>query len=133
MTTTDLTAPDVCSGTGERATVIRLRRAEGPIELLSDDWSEFTGPQVWAQARSTLLAWSRTAPGDGSVDKTDFQVVFADGARYSGCFGLTSTDVDLPGHIRGHLRYVASDPHRLFDPCDVRDAQAFLDGYQLGD
>ena len=113
------------------ALTITLTRAEGPSPLPAA--ATAAGPDVWADARALLRGWSYTAPRSRDavgVDKVDFVVAYADGQTYSGTFGLTDTDLDLPAHMRRHLDAVATHP--LFDAADRADAAAFLTGYAIG-
>lgn len=114
---------------------IELHRAEGPAGQMGT--VTVTGPDCFTRAGAQLRHWSTTAPRDGSVDKTDFTVAFADGSTYSGCYGLVFADTgDLAQHIRDFVSWMA-DPANLVkigDPAE--DAAAYstwLATYRLTD
>ena len=126
----DPDSSETAAASRHRAVQIRLTRAEGPVHSLHEP-RVFDGANPWAGAHAQLVAWGLTAPSDGSVDKTDFTIVYDDGATYEGTFGLTQNHPDLPGHMRDHfeacLEYADVLPD--VDPGDVR---RFLDSYEIG-
>ena len=114
-----------------RAVRINLHRAEGFTALMTKDPVRFDGLDPWAGAEAALRQWALTAPRDGTVDKTDFTVVYEDGFEYSGCFGLKFDDTDLPGHIRGFCEHVVA--HRQhYGHIDVDAVERFLHTHELG-
>lgn len=118
--------------TKKPATSIRLNRAEGCSTSLAHEGVEFIGPNPWSEARAQLQMWAFTAPRDGSVDKTDFTVTYADGETYDGVFGLTFTDTDLPGHMRRFLEHLLEHPDVYGRDVDMDDVTTFLREYEIG-
>lgn len=66
---------------------IWLSRAEGPTKDLRD-WTFAS----YIQASDQLRLNARTVSKDGTYDKHDFRIVFADGFAYSGRYDLTHED-----------------------------------------
>ncbi|QNK01727.1 hypothetical protein [Dyella telluris] len=67
----------------------------------------------WEDAKARLRQIAGFAPKDGSYDKTDFTVVFADGEEYKGRFDVHHHEyhggepLDLAQHMRWHLQFHA--------------------------
>jgi hypothetical protein len=76
---------------------IWIRRVEGDIH----DLGEWTFPS-WHSAEDHLDAASLTAPKDGSYNKHDFKITWADGVTYGGRYDLTFGP--RPNRLRSQVR-----------------------------
>jgi len=94
----------------ETTTKIRLRsilihRAEGrPEECIERRVSSFE------EADAVIRQMARTAPEDGSYDKTDIVVEFEDGKKFGFRFDMErghSISVNLQGDARRHVEFFA--------------------------
>lgn len=91
----------------EKPVEIRINRVEGPVSLC--DRAEVA--RSYGEAVAILQRHAGTAPDDGSYDKVDFEIRFADGASYSGRFDLTRRGhPDLAAQARGVLAWMQENP-----------------------
>ena len=84
---------------------IWLSRAEG----WHDECSSITlsnSPELWQRANLVLMAWSYTAPRDGSYHKCDFKVTYEDGETYEGRFDLVHFSIELPNFSKHVCEFV---------------------------
>jgi len=68
--------------------------------------------KTWAEAKKALLNLSEYAPKNGSYDKTDFRIDWADGQVYTGRYDLVHHSVEMPdlrGHVESHLKFVVGE------------------------
>jgi len=109
---------------------IWLSRAEGPSAQCRD-WTF----KSYASANTRLARNAFSAPEGGAYDKHDFEIVFADGARYRGRYDLSreETNPSIGAHARQYLSWIASDPQAeaLFGADDRRGAAEFLETHDF--
>jgi hypothetical protein len=86
---------------------VYLRRAEGP-SYQCRDW---TFDNI-LDAHTQLCSNTRTAPKDGTYDKHDFTVIWADGHEYEGRYDLEGTEISpsLTAEIRNLMTWLRDDP-----------------------
>lgn len=106
---------------------ITITRREGPV-------AECGKPVVvdsWLGANSALGNIGRNAPETGGYDKTDFCIVFDNGDLYAGRVDVQRDHAwggyNLEGHVRTHLKYVASNHSGQFPAEVIAEASAMLD------
>lgn len=84
---------------------VDLERVEGRID------ERFAASFSSVEAAERLLAlWARTAPDDGTYDRTDFLVTFEDGETYGGRIDLQRQHEEgysILGHIRDEVAFYA--------------------------
>jgi hypothetical protein len=92
-------------------TAVYLHRAEG----LTKEIETLTVHSL-NEADEVLRRWARTAPRDGSVHKTDFQIKWADGQTYSGHYGLKRDDTLKSNLIGSHIQHELAFYAGIFCP-----------------
>lgn len=125
-----------------RATKITVMRAEGPSDLCGKV-HEFTGGDVWQEARRHLVLASISAPGHPldphplGYHKTDFTVTWEDGEIYSGTLCMTYHEYSIARHMQEYLQHVIDnhDDYVLMgsEIPDVDALRNFLSTYEIGD
>lgn len=110
---------------------IMLTRAEGPIDLCTSRYCA-----DFETASHEIIANSRTAPKGGAYDKHDFEIHFEDGYKYSGRFDVQHYTYEnfewcIAKHVKDFVQYVIDDPNGLWGDGDHKEAQEFLDKYDL--
>lgn len=109
---------------------IRIRRAEGFHHETKDTYrfSSFTAADV------CLRRMARTAPEDGSYNKTDFWVVYANGYQYSGRFDLKREHQAGANLLSTHMgeflgilagRFVPLYVRTAASPRELKEAEGF--------
>jgi hypothetical protein len=104
---------------------IWIRRAEGPTK----DLGELTVAS-YREADEQLARWARTAPKPGSgVNKTDFQVMWANGETYDGVYGLEREDTLKSNLLGSQIQHFLGFHAGLFCPQSMTREQyeAYLD------
>jgi len=85
---------------------ITITRGEGPTHLCGIPHTAST----WREAGDILKRMAASAPAEGGYDKTDFEIVFSNGERYSGRYDLKRHDEiygDLYRHVVRYCEYYA--------------------------
>lgn len=123
---------------------IQLTRAEGPKQ--GSDFSTRT-VATCHDASMLLFQWCDSAPSDGSVDKCDFVMLFADQTTYTGQYGLQHWSRVMPDFRKEVLRRLlcstprvcpfsrTEDQHRAIlerlGPLRIARYEALLDQYEF--
>lgn len=89
-------------------TEVRIRRAEGPHELCDREFRVFIGRTAEDDGNAYLREIARTAPKDGSYDKTDVKLLFENGQEWDARFDIKhpsqpDNDTDLRKHVYDFL------------------------------
>jgi hypothetical protein len=87
---------------------ITITRAEGPIEDCNVP-KTFEGPTCWEEANAWMLRQSHSFPADGTCDKHDLEIVFADAGVFKDQLSCErDPDTwDLPRHLRRVMEFQA--------------------------
>lgn len=125
---------------------IWLQRAEGYIEEIERDGEHTVS--TFAEAATVLKRWALTAPKDGTYDKCDFKVTYADGDTYEGRFDLEYKHAQEADPLGAHMRdvvtfhagvrcpaHMTSGKYAAFvgaRPDKQIEAAKFLTTYQIG-
>lgn len=108
---------------------ITITRGEGPSEECDKPRTATT----WVEANRILKGMARTAPQKG-YDKTDFTILFTNGAIYAGTYNLTFNDRiegDLYKHVTDHCEFYAGVCKRLPPHIKPEQYQQIIEGSTL--
>jgi len=117
-----------------------IERAEGSIsECFKSEHS------TWADAEERILRICRTSPKEGGYCKTDFKILFADGAIYAGRYdaafpGSRAFEGTLADHVGGGLVFdsglkrpdhFTEELYQRLTRDTAQGARAFLKAYAI--
>lgn len=122
-----LAAPPSSKRRPAKIVYVFIHRAEGPVKDFTMRPVTYEGDTAEEQGNDWLRKIARTAPRDGSYDKTDVVIRLADGQELSGRFDIQHwttgrNDTNLRDHFRDTLMFncmperfahIAADPRKL--------------------